>query len=57
MPHINDSATKIVDGLWLIAKLKIVIAIIGGTEIKKNFMNTNASKSAEFVFNPVDIAV
>ena len=57
MPHINDSATRIVDGLWLIAKLKIVIAIIGGTEIKKNFMNTKASKSAELVLKPVDIAV
>ena len=57
MPHISDSATRIVDGLWFIAKLKIVIATIGGTEIKKNFMKTKASKSAEFVFNPVDIAV
>ena len=52
MPHINDSATRIVDGLWLIAKLKIVIAIIGGTEIRKNFMsgklNSNNIKKDDF---------
>ena len=45
MPHINDSATRIVDGLWLIAKLKIVIAIIGGTEIKKNFIAIKSTKT------------
>ena len=39
------------------AKLRIVIAIIGGTEIRKNLMKTNASKRAELVFSPVDIAV
>ena len=52
-----DNATRIVEGLWFIAKLSIVIAIIGGTDIKKNLMKTNASNKAELVFNPVDIAV
>ena len=33
------------------------MAIIGGTDTKKNLMKTNASNSAELVLNPVDIAV
>ena len=41
----------------MIAKLRIVIAIIGGTDIRKNLINTKASKRAELVFSQVDIAV
>ena len=57
IPQITDKATRIVEGLWLIAKLRIVIAIIGGTDIRKNLIKTKASKRAELVFSPVDIAV
>ena len=39
------------------ARLRIVIAIIGGTDTKKNFMNIIASKRAELVLRPVDKAV
>ena len=52
-----DNDTSIVEGLWFMARLSIVIAIIGGTDIKKNLMKTNASNRAELVFSPVDIAV
>ncbi len=43
--------------LYFIAKLKRVIAIIGGTETKKNFRKTIESNNAEFVLRPVDQAV
>ncbi|SVA42208.1 uncharacterized protein METZ01_LOCUS95062 [marine metagenome] len=39
------------------ARLRIVIAIMGGTDTKKNLMNIMASNSAELVLSPVVHAV
>tara|TARA_B110000240_G_C13295306_1_gene366061 strand:- start:116 stop:307 length:192 start_codon:yes stop_codon:yes gene_type:complete len=55
--HIEESEIRTMEILYFIAKLKRVIAIIGGTETKKNFRKTIESNNAEFVLRPVDQAV
>jgi hypothetical protein len=55
--HIEESEIRTIETLYFIAKLRIVIAIIGGTETTKNFKNTIESNNAEFVLRPVDQAV
>ena len=53
----DESDISTIDILYFIAKLRIVIAIIGGTETMKNFKKTIESNNAELVLSPVDQAV